>query len=178
MTPAQRELIEEFWWTGQDPPTLTNEEFLRRWGAVNGTELGLDLIREAMVSRDPDDLEYAMTVWRQFGLPDANHMLVELAFADWHHQHEDVASALQDLHPADAVEALVHLAIWVPDYLAYDEEARALAVKATWALGAIRTDEADRALEALGNGSDLVVAKAARHQLEPDVREWHRQTGR
>lgn len=66
----------------------------------------------------------------RFGFTD-DHLqpLLTLAFADWHQRHEDVASALGKLRSPASVDALEHLARWIPAYLEFDE-ARALAVKA------------------------------------------------
>ncbi|MBB2749926.1 UNVERIFIED_ORG: HEAT repeat protein [Rhizobium aethiopicum] len=63
-------------------------------------------------------------------------LLLQLLQEGWHFKHEDVVSALADLKAPEAVEALYKVTYWVPSYLEFDD-ARALAVKAIWALGAI-----------------------------------------
>ena len=65
----------------------------------------------------------------------------------------------------DSVDALVHLSQWVPSYLEFDD-ARALAMKAIWALGAITGDAARRALEALARSECNIVAEGAVAQLQ------------
>lgn len=85
--------------------------------------------------------------------------------ADWHQRHEDVASALGELRSPASVDALVHLAEWVPGYLEFDD-ARALAVKAIWALGGIGGGAARRALASLAGSPSSIVADSAVAQLE------------
>jgi HEAT repeat protein len=102
----------------------------------------------------------------KFGFSD-DHLqpLITLAFADWHQRHEDVAMALGKLRSPSSVDALVHLAQWVPGYLEFDD-ARALAVKAIWALGGISGDAAHRALESLASSHCSIVAESAIAQLQ------------
>jgi HEAT repeat protein len=101
----------------------------------------------------------------RFGFTDGHlQLLLALAFADWHQRHEDVASALGEVHSPVTVDALVHLAHWVPGYLEFDD-ARALAVKAIWALGGIRGEAARRALTSLASSPCGIVAENAVAQL-------------
>jgi hypothetical protein len=148
------------------PPPMSVEEFLRRFGATNGVALGLDLLRDANDRRDPLDVEMALVVCSKFGFTNEHlQPLLILAVADWHQQHENVASALAKIKSPASVDALMHLALWVPDYLAYDD-ARALATKAIWALGGIGGDEARLALESLACSNSSIVAEGARAQLQ------------
>jgi HEAT repeat protein len=102
----------------------------------------------------------------RFGFSDAHlELLMTLALADWHQRHEDVASALGELRSPASVGALVHLAEWVPGYLEFDD-ARALAVKAIWALGGIGGEEARGALASLASSPSRIVAESAVAQLE------------
>jgi len=84
--------------------------------------LGLDLLRDAVARRDPIDVELSLVVCFKFGFSD-DHLspLLALAFADWHQRHEDVARALGKLRSPASVDALVHLAEWVPGYLDFDD---------------------------------------------------------
>jgi hypothetical protein len=91
--------------------------------------------------------------------------LLNLAFADWHQRHEDVAMAFQKLKAPSSVPALAHLAEWVPKYLEFDG-ARALSIKAIWALGAVNDASARRELEHLALSESNVVSEAARTQLQ------------
>lgn len=148
-----------------DREPLSDEEFLREFGAADGVALGLGLLRDAIERRDPVDVELALVVCFRFGFTD-DHLqpLITLAFADWHQRHEDVAEALGKLRSPASVDALVHLAQWVPEYLEFDD-ARALATKAIWALGAIAGDAAHEALESLAHSEQPIVADNATAQL-------------
>ena len=149
---------------GREP--MSNEQFLREFGAADGVDLGLDLLKEAVGRRDPVDVELALVVCFTFGLSDGHlQPLLTLAFADWHQRHEDVASALGQLRSPASVDALVHLTQWVPDYLEFDE-ARALAVKAIWALGGIGGDAAHWALTSIAGSRCGILADAAVAQLQ------------
>jgi hypothetical protein len=146
--------------------------FLGGTGAATNLELtdlagvGLGLLRDAVERRDPVDVELALTVCFRFGFSDGHlQPLITLAFADWHQRHEDVAMALGKLRSSAAVNALVHLAQWVPAYLEFDD-ARALAVKAIWALGGIGGDAAHRALKSLASSECSIVAENAVAQLQ------------
>ena len=75
--------------------------------------------------------------------------------------------ALGEIGSSTSVEALVHLAEWVPEYLMFDDS-RALARKAIWSLGSIGGDKARRALASLTELTSGIVAEGARAQL----REW------
>jgi hypothetical protein len=111
------------------------ERLLRHFGTDDGRALGLRLLSEAVASQDSEAVEAALDVCFIFGFGDEHlDLLRQLAWSDWHNRHEDVASMLDDLRSSEALDALVHLASWVPKYLDYDD-ARALAVKALWGLG-------------------------------------------
>jgi hypothetical protein len=145
---------------------MSNEQFLKEFGAADGTALGLDLLRDAVDRRDPVDVELALVVSFRFGFTEGHlQPLITLAFADWHQRHEDVASALGQLRSPASMDALVHLAQWVPAYLEFDD-ARALAVKAIWALGGIGGDAARGALNSLASSGSGIVAENAVAQLQ------------
>lgn len=145
---------------------LSDDEFLERLGRTDGEALGVDLLRDAAARHDPVDVELALVVCFRFGFGDGHvPLLVSLAFADWHQRHEDVAMALGRIRSPESVQALAHLAEWVPSYLEYDG-ARALATKAIWALGSIGGDAAHRVLGSLTRSGDRLVAENAKAQLE------------
>jgi hypothetical protein len=147
---------------------LSEAEFLREFPASDGVALGVTLLQDAVARRDPVDVELALIVCSTFGLSaDLVPLLVQLAAAEWHERHEDVATALGAVGAGSlgTVDALVHLATWVPDYLEFDR-ARALARKAVRSLGAMRTAAADQALEGLSRGECRTVADAALAQLQ------------
>ena len=146
--------------------TLSADEFLEGFGTTDGEALGLDLLGDAVARHDPVDVELALVVCFRFGFSDDHvPLLLTLAFADWHQRHEDVATALGKIRSPASVEALAHLAEWVPSYLDYDD-ARALATKAIWALGSITGDAAHQELESLARSDDSIVAESAKAQIE------------
>jgi hypothetical protein len=166
LTPQDRERILALVVVPAGRPPLSMEEFLRGFGSVDGLGLGLNLLRDAVARRDPVDVELSLIVCFRVGMSDGHlALLIELAFADWHRQHEDVAIALGEIRSPSTIDALTHLATWVPDYLDYDD-ARALATKAIWALGAIDGDAARQALESLACSDDHIVAEGAKAQIE------------
>lgn len=87
----------------RDPP----EDVLRHFGTTDGHALGLRLLRDAIDRQDGIDTEAALIACGVFHIT-ANHLelLVQLASADWHRRHEDVASALDHLRTPAAVDAL------------------------------------------------------------------------
>ena len=166
MTPEERSRIFALTSGPGRRATLSHDEFLRAFGVADGVVLGLELLGDAVARRDRVDVEYALIVGFTFGFSDDHlQLLLALAYADWHVRHEDVASALDQLRDPSSIDALVHLAEWVPSYLEYDD-ARALATKAIWALGNLRTDAAITALEHLVDAPDVRIRDQANAQLE------------
>lgn len=165
MSPEERSLVMALF-VVPGRQSMSNGQFLKEFGAADGTALGLDLLRDAVDRRDPVDVELALVVCFRFGFTDGHlQPLLTLASADWHQRHEDVASALGELRSPASVDALAHLAQWVPAYLEFDR-ARALAVKAIWALGGIGGDAARQALASLAGSSCSIVADNAVAQLQ------------
>jgi HEAT repeat protein len=166
MTPEERSLVRAMYIIPGRDQALSNEEFLRQFGAADGVALGVSLLQDATERHDPLDVDLALFVCFRFGFTERHlESLLILAFADWHKRHEDVASALGDLKTPTAVDALLHLASWVPSYLDFDD-ARALAVKAIWALGGIADDSAKAALKSLTTSDNEIVAENAVTQLQ------------
>lgn len=166
MTPKQRSLVMALVVRPGGAPALTPDAFLREFGASDGVAISRDLLRDAVDRCDPTDVELALVVSFKFGFSDEHlDLLHRLAFADWHHSHEDVASALGTIRSPVSIGALMRLATWIPSYLEFDQ-ARALATKAIWALGSINTREARDALTRLASSDSAVVAGGARAQLQ------------
>lgn len=165
MTPEEREAVRALVIAPGGRARPSSDEFLQRFAASDGRALGLKLLRDAVVRRDAVDVELALVVSFHFGFTvDHLALLVDLCFADWHQRHEDVVMALGKIKSPDSVDALVHMAQWVPGYLEYDE-ARALATKAVWALGGIDGDASDQALSMLADSPASIVAKEAQAQI-------------
>jgi hypothetical protein len=139
---------------------------LRMLGVTDGRALSLRLLDGALQSRHSSDVEIAVALSHAYGLTAAHiGLLLQLVSADWHHSHENVVLALERLRAPEAVEALVHAARWVPDYLNWDES-RALARKAIWVLGKTAGSDAEEALKGLVDSDDDVVRETAIHILE------------
>jgi hypothetical protein len=143
----------------------TPEDVLRHFGTTDGIALGLRLLRDAVDRRDGLETDLALAVCFMFDFTmDHLELLAELASAEWHRSHEDVANELDYLRTPAAVDALYHLAWWIPDYLDWDED-RALARKAIWGLGKTPGPEAERALRRLLDEPDEIVREYAKKQL-------------
>jgi HEAT repeat protein len=165
VTPEGRDLIFSFVTAPGSSPAISETDLLRHFDATDGRSLGLSLLRAAIRDRNAVDVEAALIVCSIFGVGSEHlPLLIELVSADWHQQHENVVSLLDRLTAPDAVDALLHAATWVPDYLDYDEN-RALATKAIWALGKIGTSESRAALQELRYSDDEVVREEAASQI-------------
>jgi hypothetical protein len=163
MTPEEHDMIFSSVVIPGREPVDSRERILRHFNAVDGRQLGLRLVREAAEAKDPVDLEAALIVCFLFGYgPEHLGLLLELASGDWHQQHENLVSMLGALRSPDATGALIHAAIWVPDYLEWDEN-RALATKAIWAIGDTPGNEAERALHQLPRPTTTSFEKRRRH---------------
>ena len=170
MTPEQKKLI----WGLVDTPQqgvvrISKEEFLQKFpsGTENG-RLATGLLTEAERGRNAEDLQAAMIVGSTFGCaPVQNCLLCNLIEENWHHSHEDVVSALQGIGFKDqeTIDALYRATQIIPAYLEYDE-ARALAVKAIWALGKIEKAEAVEKLKQLAKSDHLILKENAVKQLK------------
>ncbi|MGA4669120.1 hypothetical protein ACPCG0_04860 [Propionibacteriaceae bacterium Y1923] len=108
MTPEQRELVKQLArYQGHIP--ISRDEFLNRYPATDGAQLGRDLLREAIADRDPTRFVLAMTLGDSFGAIDASlaPTLAELAYEDWHQSNEWVVDLLDDFRDPTTVPALL-----------------------------------------------------------------------
>jgi len=146
---------------------ISKEEFLRRFpSAVEQGRLAARLLEEACKNRNADDLRCAFVIGFKFGFsPEQLDSLPPLLDADWHYDHEDIVSILDDLRSPALVDALYRATQWVPKYLDFDDT-RALAGKAIWALGNIGNDEAKERLRAVAHSGDPVLREDAEYQLK------------
>lgn len=137
----------------------------------------LAALRSAMDSEDGVGVELALYQAYSAGLtPPLAPALIELIGATYHRRHEDVAFALQQLRPREAVQALHRAALDRHEYLEYDEHF-GLARKCTWALADIGTPEAKAALVDLASADNEVIAGYAQKRLDRWERELHRKRG-
>jgi hypothetical protein len=132
-------------------------------------------LRAALVSRDADTVECALTLASAFRVLTAGlgPVLAELILVPWHHQHEDIAHALQQLRVPTTVDALAKAALVKYECLAYDDS-HAFARKCTWALADIGTREARAHLERLARADDSEIAAYAQKRLDNWDAEQHR----
>lgn len=145
---------------------LSTSEFLVAMAADDGKELGLQLLKEAVRRQELDSVTWALVVCGHFGLH-SEHLpyLHQLALADWHTDHEDVASSLDEIGSDESIPFLKHLAEWVPEYLEWDDN-RALSTKAVWGIAKMGSPAAHDALFELAQSDDPHVVQAANFQIE------------
>ena len=167
MTPEDQELILSLVVIpGRPAPTTTADDILQHFGASDGSELGIGLLRDAVRRRDGVDVEMALIVVATFeATPEFLTPLTELISADWHQKHEDVVSVLDRLRDPAALPALYEATQWIPDYLDYDES-RALARKAIWAIGKTPGPAAEQILVRLSRSEDDILREEAERQLD------------
>ncbi|MGX1267134.1 HEAT repeat domain-containing protein [Streptomyces phaeoluteigriseus] len=166
MTPEEQDLIMDLAVGLGDGPTRTLDEVLAHFGESDGRAFALRLLRDAMERQDADDVEMALLVRAAADAPVEEFLepLIELFPAQWHRDHEDIVSLLGTLHSPQTVPTLVLATRRVPEHLDFDE-ARALAVKAIWALGAIPGAQAREALEGLRDAENEIIRENALKQL-------------
>lgn len=169
VTPEDRQVIYDLVLVPGRGRKGSSGDVLRHFGVADGHALGLWLLRDAIDRKDGDDVEAALVVCFVFGVaPDHLELLVQLASADWHCRHEDVAKALDALRAPEAVEALYQLTQWVPGYLSWDED-RGLARKAVWVLAKTPGPEAEQALQLLLDDPDKRVRAYAAKRRHPEI---------
>jgi hypothetical protein len=124
------------------------------------------LLEEACQTNSARDLQCALIVGFAFGFAAGQRgVLCRLIGEDWHSSHEDVVGALRTWPTPDTVETLFCATQWIPKSLEYDD-ARALAVKAIWALGRIPGAEAESKLDMLSRSDNSILRKSAEEQLK------------
>jgi hypothetical protein len=146
---------------------ISEEEFLRRFRIrrVDGSNLALRILEEAYRQKDAHEVESGLGVGFHFGMTlDHLDILCRLSDADWHIIHEDIVTALGKLRDVRAVEPLYRASLKLHPYLDFDD-ARALAVKAIWALGGLKDPLGDEKLRLLARSENEIVKENARDQL-------------
>ncbi|MBR0828142.1 hypothetical protein JQ596_21635 [Bradyrhizobium manausense] len=167
MNEEQRKLCRGLIMSPRGSREISKETFLQRFpSAVDDGGLALKWLDEAYRARHAKDLDCSLIVGFVFGFtPEHVVILCRLVDADWHHSHEDVVSALDELRTPAAAEALFRATRWVPKYLEFDDS-RALASKAIWALGKLAGGEAESKLAILAASDDEFLRNAALKQIE------------
>lgn len=145
MTEEQRKLCRELTIFPNGLRRISEGDFLRKFpSAIVHDRLAPEWLEEAYASQNAEDLHCALTIGFVFGFaPEHTKILCQLLKVDWHYNHEDIVSALETWPTPDTIGPLFDITQWIPTSLKYDD-ARALAVKAIWALGKIPGSEAEK----------------------------------
>jgi hypothetical protein len=167
VTEDQKSLCRELVVQADGRARITKSEFLRRFpSAVEGGKLAVHLLEDAALSLDDDELQCTLIVGFTFGFALVHKdILSSLVDADWHHSHEDIVEALDELRTPEVADALFRATQWVPKSLEFDSS-RALGVKAIWALGRLPGPSAESMLERIALSSSEALRIAAVEQLE------------
>lgn len=121
----------------------------------------LDSLTAAVSAEDGAAFSAAFTLAHRRGYTvDLAPVLAAALFGEWHHRHEELAQALQQLREPASVDALFRAATQVLAYK-YDDGA-AFARKCTWALADIGTDDARDRLRDLAMQPEPLGAYAQR----------------
>jgi hypothetical protein len=147
---------------------ISEAAFLRETGIVQGeaSAFALKMLDHAYGQESEDDVECGLLLAFKFGLShEFVDTLIRLSDADWHHSHEDLVMALDDLRDKRAIDAFYPAALKLHPYLDYDD-VRALARKAIWALGNLADPIADEKLRQLAQADHGIVSEFATEQLK------------
>ena len=147
---------------------ISEAAFLRETAITRGdaSSFALKMLDEAYRQRSEDDVECGLILAFKFGLShEFVNTLIRLSDADWHHSHEDVVTALDDLRDKRAIDAFYLAALKLHPYLDYDDS-RALSGKAIWALGNLADPLADEKLRELARCDQSIVREYATRQLQ------------
>lgn len=150
---------------------ITREQLLQKLGSDDPRfeETLKQELESVLTKRDGRRLEfliYAMLLTEdELNLDAYIDILNTLLISNWHEQHENIASLLQDIHSPLSVKYLQEAIHLEPKYLNWDDN-YAFEVKCIWALGYIRNKEAKEALEHIAKDTNEILAKNAKKQLE------------
>jgi hypothetical protein len=146
---------------------IDEESFIVRFGAdprIDSDAVHAEL-KEALASGSAGRVEGAMFLAVRYLLsPDWVPVLSSLLTEDWHHQHETIADALQNLRDPSSVGPLYRASTMQFDYLSYDDSS-AFARKCIWALHDIGNSEAVEKLNLLSTHEREDIREYARKRL-------------
>lgn len=122
-----------------------------------------DALEKAIRDRDEVDVADLLLVAGADGL-DASYkqVLGTLLKSDFHREHEEVVTALEEVGDPESVEVLYETALRIPDW----DDFRSLARKCILALKAIGTEEAMQRLRDLSECDDAIIREFAEEILE------------
>lgn len=127
--------------------------------------IGQALERAALLE-DADAVESSLVDAFTDGLsPSLVPVLIRLLEASWHHSHENIALALQNLKDPRAISSLSNAALSTHGYLEYDEFFN-LARKCIWALADMGTEGALKELHLLAQSSNPIIAGYAQKRID------------
>ena len=121
-----------------------------------------ETLEKAIRDRDEEDVADLLLLAAVDGL-DASYaeVLGTLLRADFHREHEEVVTALEEVGDPESVEVLYETALRIPDW----DDFRSLAKKCILALKAIGTKEAMQRLRDLSECEDAIIRESARGSL-------------
>lgn len=90
--------------------------------------------------------------------PEHVPLLIKLFYEPWHYYHEDIVAALDQLREPRALKLFFDATQFLPEYMDYDIDNRAMARKAIWGLANLGTLEAVEILKQLAQ-SDVSAIK-------------------
>jgi len=141
--------------------------FLLKYPVDVTSDYIIGLLETAYFEQNADDVELSLYIGSSFGLIAENFtdILCKLVVADWHFQHENIASTLQILKDPKTIDSLYAAALLNLKYLEYSDVAP-LARKCIWALSEIGTSEAKAKLKQLAGSDCEKVSDYALRQLK------------
>jgi hypothetical protein len=146
---------------------LTKSEFLQKYPVNPQCDRTYipRMIDDALSRKDGDQLAYVLLIYFVFGCANLNaELLCKVLPGDWHKDHENITSILQNLKDPVSVNSLYDVALAKYPYLEFDDN-YALAVKAIWALGDIGNEAARDKLKLLAQSEIEVISENAKYQL-------------
>jgi hypothetical protein len=173
----QRDLIIDF-----SLDRISEDIFLASYPATSDdvVDLGRKILEVAATEQVDTEVEHGLLLGFHYGITHSYvGSLLRLANAPWHHSHENIVSALDDLRVPEAADELYKAALADYPYRDYDDS-YSLGVKAIWALGNLATEPAIQHLGALRrcgirtlerNAKQQLVRIARRESATPEVRQ-------
>ncbi len=148
--------------------TISKKEFLSKYPSkeVNNDDYLTNLLKDTLITKSGEDLEYIFYLpagTRAFNADDVP-TLSELITADWHRQHEDIATMLQWFKNPTCIDHVVKAMHMSLDY--WYDDGDAFIRKCANVLGAIKTDDAIEKLKSLASSDNEIIKKHCLHQLE------------
>jgi len=134
----------------------------------------IELFESAIRTKNPDEVDMAVAeAFSVLETSDCIPFLCQLLEFDWHYDHEDIASLLQQIASPKSVDVLFKTATRKFEYLNYDDS-KPLSRKCIWALADIGNAESRKALIELTKNQDAEIAGYAQKRID----NWNLEIGR